>query len=209
MAVRVLVATFGFDERRVLPALRLLAYDELVLVLGRDSMKSAGFARLRALEPTLYGLVVDPYDFADCLGSTAKCLGNLVRSGRAPRVSVSGGTKILAAAALLAAFQEGVEAWYCDPDPIRLPVLRGVRVVEALSDAARDVADFLRGPVPFDRLVARVAHCGLDRRGTRAAVRELAAHGLAEQVLDGGRAIVRPTKVLTAYRVHFPRPRKA
>src|SRR3972149_2550105 len=51
------------------------------------------------------------------------------------RASVSGGTKILADATLLAAFQEGVEAWYFDPEPVRLPVLRGVRIHDVLGPA--------------------------------------------------------------------------
>jgi hypothetical protein len=209
VATRVLLATFGFDERRVLPSLRLLAYDRLVLLAGRDSLKAPGFERLRSLEPDVRTVTVDPFDLHACLDAAASILREAERLGHSIRVSVSGGTKILAAAALLAAFHAGVEAWYCDPDPVRLPVLRGVRIVDGLSAPARDVADFLRGATTLDRLVARVSHCGLDGRTTRAAVRELVAHGLAEQRLDGGKPVVRPTRTLAAYRRHFPRPGKA
>ena len=209
MGTRALVATFGFDERRVLPALRLLAYDELVLLAGRDSVKAPGFERLRALEPGLRAVPVDPFDLRACLDAATATLRDLRRRGHPARVSVSGGTKILAAAALLAAFQEGAEAWYCDPEPVRLPVLHGVRIVDGLSDTARDVADFLRAPTTMDRLVSRVAHCGFDGRATRAAVRELVGHGLAELGLDGGKPVVRPTRILSTYRKHFPRPGKA
>lgn len=208
MASRTLLATFGFDERRVLPALRLFAYDGLVLLAGRESLRSQGFRRLRSLEPGLEAVPVDPFDLRACLDAASGTIRAHARLGHVVRVSVSGGTKILAAAAVLASFQEGVEAWYCDPEPVRLPVLRGVRIVDGLSDVARDVADFLRAPTPMDRLVARVAHCGFDGRATRAAVRELVGQGLAEQRLDGGKAIVRPTRTLTAYRRHFPRTGK-
>jgi len=113
------VATFGFDERRVLPALRLLPYDRLVLLGGRDSFRAPGFGRLKSLEPSLQAVTVDPFDFGSCL--TAACRAFHEASAGDVRASVSGGTKILADATLLAAFQEGVEAWYFDPEPVRLP----------------------------------------------------------------------------------------
>src|SRR5256885_4813019 len=53
MDLRTLIATIGFDERHILPSLRLLPYDRLVLVGGRNSFRSAGFRRLHALEPNL------------------------------------------------------------------------------------------------------------------------------------------------------------
>lgn len=205
MPDRALVATFGFDERRVLPALRLLAYDELVLLTGRDSTRADGYARLKALEPSLRTVLVDPFDLGDCLDRTVSTLRDLANAGRAVRLSVTGGTKILSAAALLAAFQEGVEAWFCDPEPVRLPVLRGVRIVESVSPAARDLAEALRGPMPADRLLSRASGHGLSAREARAALGQLVAHGLAEEALDRGNVIARPTAVLEAFRPHLPR----
>ncbi|HKZ89170.1 MAG TPA: hypothetical protein VJ300_02810 [Thermoplasmata archaeon] len=204
MAKRTLVATFGFDERRVLPALRLLAYDDLVLLAGRDSLRAGGYGRLKALEPSLRAVLVDPFDFSDCYRKAASTLSNLARGVRAVRLSVTGGTKILSAAALLAAFQEGVEAWFCDPDPIRLPVLRGVRVVDGIPPSAVRVADALRGSMPADRLLASAADQGLTAREARAALGQLVARGLAEERLDAGRLVVRPTPALEALRAHLP-----
>jgi len=197
------VATFGFDERHVLPALRLLPYDELVLLAGRSSLRTKGFARLRALEPDLRAVVVDPFDLVRCLEATCDAIVEAARRGGSARVSVSGGTKILCAAAMLAAFQEGVEAWYCDPDPIRLPVLRGVRLEDAVSDSARLVAGLLRGERSAEELVHAAATHGLGRVAAYQALKDLVRHGLADQRLDGGEVLVRPTAGLEVHRAHF------
>src|SRR5213080_5401477 len=156
MDLRTLIATIGFDERHILPSLRLLPYDRLVLVGGRNSFRSAGFRRLRALEPNLEAARVDVFDLGDCL----ETIEAWIREARAigpVRISATGGTKILTMAALLAAFHEGVEAWYCDPDPVRLPVLRGVSLAAAFSPAEGAIALVLHGPIRYDRLVAAVA----------------------------------------------------
>src|SRR2546428_4451384 len=143
----------GFDERHVLPSLRLLPYDRLVLVAGRVPVRSAGFRRLRALEPTLRIVRVDPFDLMGSLESIRGTIRSAAADGSV-RISASGGTKILTNAAILAAFQEGVEAWYCDPDPLRLPVLQGVTLDPASSSAERAIARVLHGPITHDRLVS-------------------------------------------------------
>src|SRR3989442_14929298 len=125
MAHRTLIATMGFDERHVLPSLRLLPYDRLVLVAGGETIRSAGFRQIRALEPALRSVRVDPFDLMSALESIRGMI-RLAATDGSVRISASGGTKILTNAAILAAFQEGVEAWYCDPYPVRLPVLQGV-----------------------------------------------------------------------------------
>src|SRR5207249_11300452 len=99
---------------------------------------------------------------------------------RSGRISASGGTEMLASAAILAAFQEGVEAWDCDPDPVRLPVLRGVSLVAAFSSAEGAIALALHGPIRYDRLVAAVAAHGFAPRTVLGAIRALAAKGLVE-----------------------------
>src|SRR5207245_9355061 len=106
----------GFDERHVLPSLRLLPYDRLVLVAGRDTVRSAGFRRLRALEPTLRIVRVDPFDLMGSLESIRGTIRSAAANGSV-RISARGGTKILTHAAILAALPEGLAAWYCDHEP--------------------------------------------------------------------------------------------
>ena len=199
MAYRTLIATMGFDERHVLPSLRLMPYDRLVLVAGRDTFRSAGFRRLKVLEPGLRTVRVDPFDLADALESIRGTIRRAVGDGPV-RISASGGTKILTNAAILAAFQEGIEAWYCDPDPVRLPVLRGVSLAAAFSPAEGAVAHALHGPIGHDRLVTAVAARGFARRTVLGAIRSLAAKGLVELDRDDGTVLVRPSPRFALFR---------
>src|SRR6058998_4394326 len=189
----------GFDERHVLPSLRLLPYDRLVLVAGRDTVRSAGVRRLRALEPALRVVRVDPFNLMGALESIRGTIRAAATDGSV-RISASGGTKILTNAAILAAFQEGVEAWYCDPDPVRLPVLRGVSLAAAFSPAEGAIALALHGPIRYDRLVAAVAARGFARRTVLGAIRSLAAKGLVELDRDGGTVLVRPSPRFALFR---------
>ena len=209
MAHRTLIATMGFDERHVLPSLRLLPYDRLVLVAGRDTFRSAGFRRLKVLEPALRTVRVDPFDLTDALESIRGTIRRAAAEGSV-RISASGGTKILTNAAILAAFQEGVEAWYCDPDPVPLPVLRGVSVGAAFSAAERAIARALHGPIRHDRLVAAVHAQGFARRTVLGAVRSLAAKGLIELGGEAGGVVVRPSPRFVLFREHLREgPKKA
>jgi len=192
----------GFDERHVLPSLRLLPYDRLVLVAGRDTVRSAGFRRLRALEPTLRIVRVDPFDLMGSLESIRGTIRSAAADGSV-RISASGGTKILTNAAILAAFQEGVEAWYCDPDPVRLPVLQGVSLDAAFSSAERAIARVLHGPITHDRLVSAVASQGFARRTVLGALRSLAGKGLVELGRDAGPVWVRPSPRFALFRDHL------
>src|SRR2546423_8554261 len=129
-----------------------MPYDRLILVGGRDSFRSAGFRRLRMLEPNLQAVRVDAFDLRDCLYS----IGRSVRQARAigpVRISATGGTKILTMAALFAAFHEGVEAWYCDPEPVRLPVLRWVGLAQAFVPAGQAGMQVLRGRACLRRVL--------------------------------------------------------
>src|SRR5881628_2639072 len=173
----------GFDERHVLPSLRLLPYDRLVLVAGRETFQSAGFRRLKILDPGLRTVRVDPFDLMDGLESIRGTIRRATGDGPV-RISASGGTKILTMAAFLAAFHEGVEAWYCDPDPVRLPVLRGVGLAQAFLPAERAIARLLHGRTPLDRLLGLVVDRGFARRTALSAVRSLAAKGLVELEIE-------------------------
>src|SRR5206468_12870465 len=146
LALRARIATLSFDERHVRPTLRIMPYGLLILVAGRETFRSAGFRRLKALEPELRAVRVDPFDLMDALESIRETVRGAAAEGPV-RISASGGTKILTNAAILAAVQEGVETWYCDPEPVRLPVLRGVRVGAAFSAAERAIARALHSPI--------------------------------------------------------------
>jgi len=154
------------------------------------------------LEPDLEALRVDAFDLGDCLESIEESIRRARAIGPV-RISASGGTKILTMAALLAAFHEGVEAWYCDPDPVRLPVLRGVGLAKAFLPAEQAIMQLLRGRTSLDRFLALVIGQGFARRTVLGAVRSLAAKGLVDQVIESGHTFLRPTPRFGLLRDHF------
>ena len=202
MAHRTLIATMGFDERHVLPALRLMPYDRLVIVAGRETFRSTGFRKLKALEPSLRSVPVDPFDLAGSLEALRRTILDAGRDGTV-RISVSGGTKILASAAILAAFQQGVEAWYCDPEPVRLPILHGLRLNEAFAPPERIAARLIRSPIDMERLVHAMASAGVSRRTALGAIRALATKRLVTLENETGRTIVRPSERFPLFRAHL------
>src|SRR2546427_6712962 len=107
MSERILISTFGFDPEKVLRALRWIGYDRLTLVAGGKSLREPGFRRLeaavRAAGDSVEIVSVDPFDFRSCFEAAWATIHRHRRAARGAAVNVSGGTKVLAAAALLAA----------------------------------------------------------------------------------------------------------
>ncbi len=194
MAERVLISTFGFDPENVLRALRWIAYDRLALIAGSKSLREPGFRALEAAERAAGGTVevvsVDPFDFRSCFEGTVGAIQWHRRAGRGVQVNVSGGTKVLADAALLAAFQEGVEAWHCEDRPVRLPVLKGVAFADRLTAAQRAVLASVERPRTAAHVVGRLREQGHAERTVQAAITHLRDQGLVTVTLREGAAIV-------------------
>jgi hypothetical protein len=202
MPGRTLIATMGFDERHVLPALRLLPYDRLVVVAGRDTFRAPAFRRLLGVEPDLQAVRVDPFDLRECLDAIERCVHLAQRDGPV-RISATGGTKILTMAAFLAAFHEGVEAWYCEGPPLRLPVLRGARLADAFPAAEAAILVRLRKAMPLEALLATLTDLGFARRTALAAILSLGRKGLVRSSNRAGREVLRPSPELASIRSHL------
>ena len=194
MTDRVLVSTFGFDEEKVLRALRSIPYERLAVLAGGKSLKEPGLRRLESAERAAGGslevVVVDPFDFRSCFEGALGVIEKHRRAGREVRVNVSGGTKVLADAALLAAFQEGVEAWHCEDRPVRLPILRGVSFADRLNVADRAVLRCLDRPRPSNKIVERLVGEGYTKLAVQAAIARLRDQGFLSLTLQHGSAIV-------------------
>ncbi|HKZ23724.1 MAG TPA: DUF6293 family protein [Thermoplasmata archaeon] len=191
---RILISTFGYDEGKVLRALRWLSYDRLVLLAGSDSLRKPGFRKLRDAERAAGGEVevvrVDPFDFRSCFEGACGAIERNRRAENEVRVNVSGGTKVLADAALLAAYQEGVEVWHCEDKPLRLPVLRGVRFVDSFSEAERAALRSLGGPTPVGKLVEQLRAEGMREASVNRALVSLRQRGLVRMTIQRGSAVV-------------------
>ncbi len=186
---RVLLTTFGFDETKVLRAMRGLSYDRLVVLLGEDALEGPGYAHIARLE-SLAGRVatpvtVDVFDFSACFRAVAAQIQDVQSALGRPILNVSGGTKVLADAAILAAFHHGVEAYHCEDDLVRLPVLVGVDVGERFTPTQRAVLRTLRRGDTVRDLAARSP--GINPQSVRRAVNALLRMGLLDQWLDAGR----------------------
>jgi len=194
---RVLLSTFGFDERKVLQAMRMFPYDRLSLIGGPDSFRSPGYRRLRELEAQAGAAVestaVDPYDFAACFRGAVAVLDRYSRPQFEARLNVSGGTKVLADAATLAAFHEGIECWHVDGDMVvRLPVLRGFRFADALTEAERTVLPLVSRPRRSEDIVRSAEGHGISGSKARGALASLIRKGLVRGELVRGRAMISP-----------------
>ena len=147
--VRTLICTFGFNEKKVLAAMRSIPYSRLVLVAGKDVLDGAEYRLMVALEEksggTVETVIVDPFDFADCYDGVDRAIRSHLTGGDVT-LNISGGTKILADAAILAAFQNGVEAYHCEESMVKLPVMRGVRFEDAFSvEDVKVMENFVEG----------------------------------------------------------------
>ncbi len=194
MAARVLVSTFGFDATKVLRALRWLPYDRLVLLAGGKSLTGPGFRRLRDVERATGGSLeverVDPFDFASCFQGAISAIDRHRKAGDDVRVNISGGTKVLADAALLAAFQAGVEAWHCEDRPLRLPVLRGVRFSDLMTPVRKAVLAATARPLLASQVVVRLRDLGFGEGAVQGAISWLRDQGFVTVDLRAGAAVV-------------------
>src|SRR2546427_10127423 len=194
MSERILISTFGFDPEKVLRALRWIGYDRLTLVAGGKSLREPGFRRLeaavRAAGDSVEIVSVDPFDFRSCFEGAVGAIQRHRRAGREVRVNVSGGTKVLADATLLAAFQEGVEAWHCEEAPVRLPVLKGVSFADSLSSTQKAILSVIEKPQTTSQLVERLRGQGHSERSVQTAISHLREQGLIALALRGGAAVV-------------------
>jgi len=140
---RVLITTFGFDEGKILSAMRMLAYDKLVLVTGKDSLEKEGYKHLQEIESRspngMETVVVNVFSFTECLKRIEEVIEKYSRKGNEVLLNVSGGTKVLSDAALFAGFQKGIRSYHCEEECLELPIIVGLDLKERLSEMQIEV----------------------------------------------------------------------
>lgn len=196
--MRTLVSTFTEgDDDKVLLAMRHLPYDGLVLLVEEDS-EGPSLDRIRKLEG-LAGHEVDirtieADGFMPMVDSISEELSTLAfdkqKSSRNEiLLNISGGSKIIGDAALLAAFRLGIEAYHCDEVVVKLPVVRGatakdrftelqVRLMDILADEELLLGDVIRSMQPNNKTSAERT------------IRELKKQGLLKSRAEGGKVIL-------------------
>ena len=197
MPTRTLICTFGFTERKTLAAMRSISYNRLVLVAGKDVLERKELRLLVELESKGGGVIdtifVDVFDFEGCYRLINETIRERMKNGEVV-LNISGGTKILADAAILAAFQNGVEAYHCDERVIRLPVLRGVKFEDSFSSSDRKVLDVLGEGDTTKDVVRKLENQGLSEAAIRTSLRNLEKVGVVKPRLEGGLARIYMTE---------------
>lgn len=188
MGSRILITTFGFDEDKILSAMRMLAYDKLVLVTGKDSLEKDGYKRIVEIESGgkngIETILVNVFSFMVCLKKIEETIDKYTKKGYEVLLNVSGGTKVLSDAAMFAAFQKGIKSFHCEEECIELPVILGLGMKERLSEMQIDVLNRIEGKVEnkdFENMLVGEGH---SLASVQKAIRELKSAGILGIDLD-------------------------
>jgi hypothetical protein len=214
--LRVLVSTFKQgDMERVTQAMRTLPYDQLVLVVDQHESDTEELTSLGKLEETSgHAMVIERVDRTDFLSMVEDLCGIILRHGKDRQtgmrrdlvLNISGGSKLLADAALLAAFRLGIAAYHCDADTTRLPVIYGATAKDRFTAMQARFIESVGDGCSLDDLVFRTQARG--RQPVERILRELKKHGLVDAQVKGGKVIVSLTdtgaEVASALRLTAP-----
>jgi len=158
--MRVLICTYGYRQDKIVKAMRTIEHDELVLVTGKENTMRPEYARILELAgkfcTPVETVIVDIFDFMSCFNG----IDELVRARKAVNqtavINISGGLWLLSDAALMAALNNGCEAYYVDEIvrkmPLILPVLNvsiGERLTAEQKGTLLELNDGM--PVPTSR----------------------------------------------------------
>ena len=188
--MRVLISTYGFDERKVVAAMSKLAYDKLVLVVGDDVLDTHGYLRLKKMEglgpSKMETVTVDVHDFWDCLDKVDRAIRKWDVEENGVVLNISGGTVILADAALLAGYHNGVEIYHVDEKVTKLPVIKGMKVSDRFTERQTLLIRALEADDTIPRLANRLKSTGMDEQAVRREIRMLSNEGVIGQRLEKG-----------------------
>lgn len=138
--MKVLLSGHGEDRAALDAARRAVAHQRLILFTHKPEDDS--LVTLREME-SLAGVAVEvrPVDPADLLGCLAEARRVIEREAQHDvQVHVAGGSNLVASALLLAAFQHGIDAFYCHPRGVsRLPVILRSDLTERFNEADRAI----------------------------------------------------------------------
>lgn len=141
--MRTLYCTLGFEKSKVTEAMRALGHDQIVIVTSEENTRSDAYRELleiNALAGTpLETLLVDKFDLMASFLALAKHIEEAKERGELVLMNVAGGTHALSVAAMLAAFQCGVEAYHIEREVTKLPILNLVSIGERLTEEEKEV----------------------------------------------------------------------
>lgn len=203
--MRILISTFGPDPENTLAAMRAIAYDKLVLVLAESSMDTTGYKHINETEMNSGGaikaIIVDEFDLKDCFRDIVDYVRENaetpVKNKKVENVfsiNISGGSKIMGDAALLAAFHLGLPAYHCEKARIiRLPVIKGVSLRDRLSESQIAVLKEMGMRDSVDDIARKLGPM-LTEETIRKSLRKLRKMGVIRTVASEGRIVAELTE---------------
>lgn len=203
--MKILISTFGPNAENTLAAMRALPYKRLVLVLSKEDVETPGYKQVKETEMSSMGEVeeifVDKYDLRDCFRSIVGYVNDIFRSeskkrniGNIISINISGGTKIMGDAALLAAFQTGVKAYHCEKGRvIRLPVIEGITLRDRLTDSQVAVLREMGARDTVEDIGRKIGN-GLTEETIRKSLRKLRRIGVIKTVISEGKVVAELTE---------------
>jgi len=197
--LRILASTFKQgDLEKVLQAMRNLPYDRLLLIGMPGAEECEDIGRIRHLEEMAGHqvdlVVAEDGDFMGVVGQMAEELSERMngrrRAGKDSVIlNISGGPRMLGDAALLAAFELGVEAYHVNGRVTRLPVIRGATARDRFSKNQVRMIEALAGEqVTLDALAKMMAPIG--RQAVDRMIRELKRESLIGSRGENGKVIL-------------------
>ncbi len=194
--MRVLVSTFGDgDLDKVLLAMRSLPYDRLMLIGEACDEEPEGLQELRRLESMTGNEVrfeqVDTAGFMELVEDISGLIDGVARSNGGLKdvvLNISGGTKLMADAALFAAFRLGIPTYHVTERVVRLPVMKGVTARNRFTQLQSSFISSLEGPKRIADLVqALPPH---SKQSLERVMRELKRMGLVCPRLEDSQVVV-------------------
>ncbi len=197
--MRVLASTFKQgDVEKILQAMRSLSYDRLVLIGAPGFEECEDLKRIENLEEMARHKVdisfTEDSDFKSIVAQVAETLAKYLKSSRDSEggsvvLNISGGSKLLGDAALLAAFELGVEAYHINGRVTRLPVIRGATIRDRFTkNQTRMIEVIGSASVTLEGVVSRMEP--MSRQAVDRIIRELKRDRLIDSRGGGGKVML-------------------
>lgn len=198
--MKTLISIFGEgDVEKTLLAMRWLPYDRLVLVGESNGHEPAGLDELRKLESmtgnTVHYEQVDTADFMGLVDDIAEIISRFSVPDAGPGeavLNISGGTKLMADAALFAAFRMGVPTYHVTDRVVRLPVMKGVTAKNRFTPLQAQFIQALEGEHTLGYLEQSLRP--QSRQSLERLMRELRKMGLVSPRLESGQVMISLTE---------------
>lgn len=197
--MRILASTFRQgDLEKILQAMRSLPYDRLVLIGVPGIEDCEDLKRIRHLEEMagheVDCAVTDDGEFIEMVGQVAGELTKRANGRHAAGkdsviLNISGGSKLLGDAALLAAFELGIETYHVNGRVTRLPVIRGATTRDRFTkNQSRMLEAIGQNPVTLDGLARMMEPIG--RQAVDRIIRDLKRERLIGSRGESGKIIL-------------------